>query len=238
MESREIPSVGAQLNVIHHPSPNFGERKNKALPDIVVIHYTAMTSADAACRALCNPETEVSAHYLIAENGDVFALVDEAKRAWHAGVGSWGDVTDVNSRSIGIELANDGLSPFSAALMDALEELLGGILTRWAIPAERVIAHSDLAPGRKIDPGRRFDWQRLARTGLAIWPETQSSTPENFYADLETFGYSADVEEAPRLESFRQRFRPWADGPVDRVDAELAAGLAARFPVDRHKRTS
>lgn len=238
MEPCQISPIGAQLTLHRHASPNFGDRKEGALPDIVVLHYTAMTSAEAACRTLCNPETEVSAHYLIAETGDVFALVDEVKRAWHAGAGRWGDVVDVNSRSIGIELANDGVSPFSAALMDALEDLLSGILERWAIPPERVIAHSDLAPGRKIDPGRRFDWKRLARGGLAVWPERREAPTTRFQTDARAFGYTAEVEEKVLLESFRQRFRPWGQGPLEPADAGMMADLAMRFPVDRHRLTS
>ncbi|MDO7607719.1 MAG: N-acetylmuramoyl-L-alanine amidase, partial [Loktanella sp.] len=106
---------------------------------MVVVHYTAMQSAQAACRTLCNPDNEVSAHYLIAESGEVMSMVAEDMRAWHGGAGRWGDVVDVNSRSIGIELANDGYSPFSAALMDSLTDLLRGIMARWDIPACRVI---------------------------------------------------------------------------------------------------
>ncbi len=226
------------MGPLTHPSPNFGERKEGALPDIVVIHYTAMDSAEAALRALSKPETEVSAHYLIARTGEVMSLVAEEKRAWHAGAGQWGAVTDVNSRSIGIELDNDGFSPFSAPLMVALEELLAAIMLRWAIRPERVIAHSDLAPGRKIDPGLRFDWQRLARQGLAVWPELREAEADAFLSQAHGFGYRGDLEPEVLLDAFRRRFRPWAQGPVDAVDAGLAADLAARFPVDRVPLTS
>ncbi|MEM9583808.1 MAG: N-acetylmuramoyl-L-alanine amidase [Pseudomonadota bacterium] len=205
---------------------------------MVVIHYTAMTSAEAALRALCDPEREVSAHYLIARSGEIYALVDEQERAWHAGAGQWGDVSDVNSRSIGIELDNDGVSPFSARLMDALEELLGGIMARWAIRPERVIGHSDLAPGRKIDPGIRFDWQRLARSGFAVWPDGPGAGLREFHAAVKVLGYTAGVEEDVLLDSFRRRFRPWKSGPMDETDAQLAAELAARFPVDQTRMTS
>ncbi|MBT5821081.1 MAG: N-acetylmuramoyl-L-alanine amidase, partial [Rhodobacteraceae bacterium] len=113
---------------------------------MVVLHYTAMQSAEDAICTLCDPEKEVSAHYVIGRDGAMTQLVDEAARAWHAGSGRWAECDDINSRSIGIELDNDGFSPFSATLMDALEDLLGGILARWEIPAHHVIAHSDLAP--------------------------------------------------------------------------------------------
>ena len=114
---------------------------------------------------LCREEAQVSAHYVVAADGTVWQLVDEAMRAWHAGAGSWGPVTDVNSRSIGIEIVNSGTTPFSARQMDAVEALLSDISKRHGIPPERIIAHSDMTPGRKIDPGPRFDWARLERGG-------------------------------------------------------------------------
>ena len=199
---------------------------------MVVIHYTAMASAKAALKTLCDPATEVSAHYLIAEDGEVLSLVPEAMRAWHAGAGRWGGVTDVNSHSIGIELANDGFSPFAAAQMDALTGLLIGIRARWNIQPERVIGHSDMAPGRKIDPGRRFDWRRLARDGLSVWPRTQTAPTKQFIPMMRAFGYTADVDDAQLLDVFRIRFRPHADGPLSDQDAGMITDLAARFPVD------
>jgi N-acetylmuramoyl-L-alanine amidase len=134
---------------------------------LVVLHYTAMQSADAAIERLCDPEFEVSAHYVIARNGHVTQLVAENQRAWHAGAGQWHGRDDINSRSIGIELDNTGAHPFPEPQMQALETLLNGILARWDIPPEGVIGHSDMAPGRKIDPGPHFDWGRLARQSLA-----------------------------------------------------------------------
>ena len=190
-----------------------------------------MQDAGAALRTLCNPATEVSAHYLIAEDGTVFSLVPEELRAWHAGVGSWGSVTDVNSRSIGIELANPGACPFAAAQMDALEALLADIRSRWAIPAERVIGHSDIAPGRKIDPGRRLDWRRLALMGHAIWP-TDTAVAGDFVAAMHRFGVTATDDPELLLSTLRMRFRPWAEGPIDDRDRGIAADLARRFPVD------
>ena len=144
-------------------SPNQGARREAARPDLLVIHYTAMQSAEAAIARLCAPEAEVSAHYVISERGQITRLVPEEMRAWHAGAGRWGDVTDVNSHSIGIELANRGNHPFPEPQMARLELLISEIMARWAIPPERVIGHSDMAPGRKGDPGARFDWARLAR---------------------------------------------------------------------------
>jgi N-acetylmuramoyl-L-alanine amidase len=151
------------MRTIPWPSPNFGARRGGVLPDMVVIHYTGMTDCAGALARLCDPQAQVSAHYLISEAGEVFALVDEAMRAWHAGAGGWGAVRDVNSRSLGIELANTGTAPFPEAQMAALESLLAGIMARWSVPPERVIGHADMAPERKHDPGPVV---RLAQAGV------------------------------------------------------------------------
>lgn len=225
--------------MIAHLSPNFGPRRDGARPDIVVLHYTAMINARAALDRLCDPCVEVSAHYLISRDGTVFALVDEAQRAWHAGAGGWGAVNDVNSRSIGIELDNTGARPFPEPQMAALEALLPGILSRWAIPPQRVIAHSDMAPTRKFDPGARFDWRRLALQGLSVWPQVSSvETPcdgapdaGRFQALATRFGYpEGDI--LTRLSAFRLRFRPRAEGALQATDISVLEDLAARYPVD------
>lgn len=224
-----------------HASPNFGVRKGGAVADMVVIHYTAMASGDEALARLCDPEFEVSAHYLIDVDGRILRMVDEDKRAWHAGAGQWGDVTDINSRSIGIELANTGAVPFAAAQMDALEALLYDINSRHAIHPERVIGHSDMAPARKIDPGPRFDWRRLAQQGLAVWPQRAIEILVDetaFSNDLRTFGYAEAVPMKARLSAFRDRFRPLHTGPLDGTDMAIARDLALRFPVDRAARTA
>jgi N-acetylmuramoyl-L-alanine amidase len=159
------------MEVADLPSPNFGERRDGARPWVIVIHYTGMESCEAAAERLCSPEAEVSCHYLISEQGKVFRLVGEDRRAWHAGAGEWGGTGDVNSASIGIELANpgplQGFPPFPAPQMAALEGLLADVMARWNILPENVVGHADTAPGRKIDPGPKFDWGRLALTGLA-----------------------------------------------------------------------
>ncbi len=215
-----------------HPSPNFGDRRGGQRPELVVLHYTAMASCAEALERLCDPTAEVSAHYLIDTDGTVLSLVAEEARAWHAGAGEWAGRGDVNSRSIGVELANPGDQPFAAPQMLALEGLLRGIVARWALPPQAVIGHSDMAPDRKADPGPRFDWRRLALAGLSVWPE--AGTPGDFAADLRAFGYP-DLPPETLLAAFRLRFRPWATGPLDDTDRALAADLARRFPVDANR---
>ena len=216
-------------------SPNFGPRKDGLRPDLIIVHYTAMTSAAGAIRHLCDPAAQVSAHYVICSEGIGTQLVDEEMRAWHAGAGSWGGEADVNSRSIGIELVNDGFQPFSEPQMVALEDLLRGIMARWDVPIEGVLGHSDVAPGRKIDPGRRFDWRRLARQGLAVWP--QLGVPGgDWQADLVRAGYAAGTDPEVLLAAMRLRFRPGASGPVCDADRAVAAGLAAQYPAGPARR--
>jgi N-acetylmuramoyl-L-alanine amidase len=200
---------------------------------MVVLHYTAMQSAAAARDWLCNPASEVSCHYVIAEDGRLWQLVREVDRAWHAGAGAWGSVGDVNSRSIGIELANTGAQPFSEPQMAMLEALLQEILTRWDMPPERVVGHSDMALGRKIDPGMRFDWRRLAIKGLSVWPEVciVDVDTKRFWQSCQRFGYDwAPDRESEVLNAVRLRFRPWGRGPLDATDCAIMADLAARFP--------
>lgn len=199
----------------------------------MVIHFTAMADCAAARARLCDPEAEVSAHWLIDYDGATEALVPEPLRAWHAGAGEWGGRGDVNSRSIGVELANNGAEPFSEPQMAALEALLRGILHRWSIPPQGVIGHSDMAPLRKSDPGQRFDWRRLARQGLSVWPDPRNLPldPGRFHHDLTAFGYPEAPQES-RLAAFRLRFAPWRKGPLSPADCTEAADLAARFAVD------
>lgn len=225
----------AEAGLSGYPSPNFGPRRFGALPDLVVLHFTAMPDVDEARARLCDPLAEVSAHYLISGAGEVTALVPEELRAWHAGAGAWGLCRDINSQSIGIELANTGDQPFAGAQMAALERLLSDILHRWQIPPERVIGHSDMAPDRKLDPGRRFDWRRLAMSGLAVWPSADLVPGEadaaQFRADLRAFGYP-EASDEDLLLAFRLRFLPWAQGALSARDCAIAADIALRFPVD------
>lgn len=222
-------------------SPNCGARRHGLTPDMVVLHYTGMESAEAAIIRLCDPATGVSAHYAISETGLVTPLVSEAARAWHAGAGGWGQVRDVNSHSIGVELANAGplagLPPFPEPQMAALEHLLHAIMLRHAIPPERVIGHSDMAPDRKADPGPKFDWRRLALGGLSVWadPAEAEASWDAFEAHAQTFGYRApDPGDADSwqavLEAFRLRFRPFAGGGLTAQDVGTMAALARKWP--------
>ncbi|MEL6609475.1 MAG: N-acetylmuramoyl-L-alanine amidase [Pseudomonadota bacterium] len=193
-----------------------------------------MAVTDEACTRLCDTEFEVSAHYLIGRSGRVIQMVREADRAWHAGAGSWQGQDDINSRSIGIELTNTGSEPFAEAQMTALIDLLRGVQTRWAIPPHRVIGHSDMAPGRKIDPGRSFPWDALSRAGLTIGPrdiariQVDQMPPDTaaFAAAACRAGYPAASPES-LLEAFRSRFAPARTGPLMPEDMADIARLAA-----------
>jgi N-acetylmuramoyl-L-alanine amidase len=213
-------------------SPNHGPRRNGLRPSLIVLHYTAMDSAEAACARLCDPAAEVSAHYLITCKGEAVPLVPEDQRAWHAGAGEWRGQDDINSRSIGIELDNRGNHPFSEPQMVTLETLLRGIMERWSIPPEGIIGHSDMAPGRKIDPGPRFDWPRLARQNLAgkgrQYAENDcisDPTPAAFIAAAHAAGYTATDDIDVLLHSTRLRYAPWRKGPLCAADMSLGHDL-------------
>ena len=218
------------------PSPNWNERK---LPiSMIVLHYTGMRTGAEALERMCDPAAEVSAHYMIEENGAVTRLVDEDKRAWHAGRSYWRGITDVNSASIGIELVNPGhewgYRPFTAAQMESLLPLVGRIVRRYDIPRANVVGHSDIAPARKDDPGELFDWERLARLRLALpVPKISLGTPfpndGAFMLGLERFGYDITNGRAA-VAAFQRRWRPARiDGAIDgEIGAILFALLLER----------
>jgi len=158
---------------IDAPSPNFDARA--APPDMIVLHYTGMPTGEGALARLRDPEAKVSAHYMVEEDGRVFALVPEERRAWHAGRSFWKGVTDVNAASIGVEIVNPGhefgYRPFPDAQIAAVIELLSDVRSRWTIPDARIVGHADVAPDRKEDPGELFPWKRLAQAGHGLWAE-------------------------------------------------------------------
>lgn len=227
------------MKIIEHPSPNHGPRKGGLCPSLIVLHYTAMATAEAALARLSDPAAEVSAHYLIAEDGRLFRLVAEDRRAWHAGAGAWGRVEDVNSASIGIELANAAhptWPPYPEPQMAVLEALLDDLLARHALPPRAVIAHSDCAPGRKSDPGAKFDWARLARAGRAAWAVSgalagKASWPA-FRAAAEAVGYRATDSAGWEavLRAVRLRHRPFATGPLAAEDIAILTAMATQHP--------
>lgn len=162
------------LHLLQSPSPNYDARKDGKKPTLIILHYTGMPEADAARQRLCDAASKVSAHYLIERGGQIWQLVAESERAWHAGVGAWQAETDINSASIGIELVNRGhqwgYQTFPDQQIDASIELLNELQQRHQIPAGNILGHSDIAPQRKEDPGEFFPWQRLAVVGLGLWP--------------------------------------------------------------------
>lgn len=234
--------------MLEAPSPNFNDRK---LPvSILVLHYTGMESGEAALSRMRSAEAEVSAHYMVEEDGRVFRLVDESQRAWHAGVSSWNGVTDVNSASIGIEIVNGGhdfgLPDFPDVQINALIPLCKRILSEHEIPAQNVVGHSDIAPGRKDDPGEKFPWQGLAAAGIGLWPgEGNGDTrilfePENrdrgialLQRGLAGIGYGIEIDgvmserSVKVVKAFQRRFRPEAvTGIVDMETYDLVARVA------------
>jgi len=219
-------------------SPNRGERKSAI--DMIVLHYTGMTSGEEALARLTDPASHVSSHYLVDEDGRIDQLVPEAQRAWHAGLSSWRGITDINSCSIGIEIVNPGhdygYRDFPAGQIDAVIGLCRDIVARRNIPAARVLAHSDVAPARKQDPGEKFPWDRLGAAGVGLWaepsplregttlkPDDRGPQVAELQRALARFGYAADIThlyDKPTAEivtAFQRHFRPArVDGIADR----------------------
>jgi len=195
---------------------------------MLVLHYTGMRSADEAFDRMCDPGARVSAHYMIDEDGAVRALVPEGRRAWHAGEAFWRGQTDINARSIGIELVNPGhefgLRPFPDAQMAALEYLALKIVHNYVISPVNIVGHSDVAPRRKQDPGELFNWVRLAAAGIGLWPSrARLITPDSvdFGALLTHIGYET-VDIRKTLCAFQRRFRAsLVDGEIDAETAGL-----------------
>jgi N-acetylmuramoyl-L-alanine amidase len=224
--------------MIERASPNHNERPAGKPVDILLLHYTGMRDAASALARLTDPAAKVSSHYLIDEDGTTYRLVDEARRAWHAGVGYWAGERDINGVSIGIELVNPGhefgYRDFPKRQMDALTALCRDMLARHPIPPARVLGHSDIAPTRKQDPGELFDWQGLAAAGIGVWP-TPADGPADLAAvqtSLARYGYEIsptgqmDAPTKAALIAFQRHFRPARlDGLPDAETRSLLYGL-------------
>ena len=220
--------------ITRHPSPNFDDRRFPV--SMLVLHYTGMQTGEAALDRMCDPEASVSAHYMVWESGDIVQLVDEDKRAWHAGVSRWQGEEELNSRSIGIEIVNGGhdwrledgrLPPYPASQIDAVIALSRDILARWSIPQTRIVGHSDIAPTRKQDPGEHFPWARLAGQGVGLWPlSLEASHRPSIDAALQSIGYDTrDLSAA--VSAFQRRWRTArVDGLVDADTRSIAFAVA------------
>jgi len=233
-----------------YPSPNVEERRNGCRPDMVVLHYTGMSSAEKAIGWLANPQSKVSCHYVIDEGGRITQLAAECARAWHAGASRWKDACDLNSLSIGIEIQNPGhehgYPSFPRAQLQAVAALCRDISARCGVRPERILAHSDIAPGRKIDPGEKFDWAFLASHGVGHWVEPcamvdwASSDASNKLDEalelLRAYGYGIDNPgrddwTAVLLRTFQMHFRPArADGRLDAGTLDTLRRLVAALP--------
>jgi N-acetylmuramoyl-L-alanine amidase len=224
-----------------HPSPNHEQRGEPPRIDMLVLHYTGMASAEAALERLCDPKARVSAHYVVGEDGSVWRLVSETLRAFHAGRSCWAGESDLNFVSIGVEIVNPGhewgYRPFSEAQMAAVECLCCDILARHPIPPCRVVGHSDIAPDRKTDPGELFDWPRLARAGIGIWPEPSgrlAAAPirrAQAVAGLRAIGYGTPpAPEGSAIAAFQRRFLPArCDGLLDDETVARIAEVRAAY---------
>ncbi|HEX7791309.1 MAG TPA: N-acetylmuramoyl-L-alanine amidase [Afipia sp.] len=228
------------------PSPNHDARDGDAV-DILLLHYTGMASALAAQERLCDPAAKVSSHYMVDEDGTIVQMVSETRRAWHAGISFWQGATDINSRSIGIEIVNGGhdfdCPVFPSRQIDAVISLCRDIQSRRQIPPERVLAHSDIAPGRKRDPGEKFPWRALHQSGVGLWVEPEpvvetaepldASSALKLKAALCDYGYrlKPDDDEATTRDvvaAFQRHFRPQrVDGVMDVSTARTLARLMA-----------
>src|SRR5262245_60263891 len=238
------------------PSPNHGERRGVSRPDMLLLHYTGMPDAQAALERLCQQGTDVSAHYVVFEDGRIVQCVPEGRRAWHAGESTWAGANDINSRSIGIEVTNPGhqwgYADFPEPQIAAVIALCGDILERNMIPAPRVLGHSDVAPARKQDPGEKFPWARLAAAGVGHWvaPEpiapgaalalgSQGPDVEQLQDALARYGYGIDANSTydaltrDVVTAFQRHFRPArVDGMADGSTVKTLAKLLAAKQTD------
>lgn len=242
--------TGADVRV----SPNFGPRAQGFRPDMIILHYTGMETGEAAEAWLCNPAAEVSCHYLVHDDGRIVQMVRESDRAWHAGKSSWKGVADINSCSVGIEIVNPGHAfgyvEFPDAQIEAVIELCAGIASRHNVAPERVLAHSDVAPGRKVDPGELFPWGKLFAAGIGhfVAPSPigggrfltggdRGEPVEALQSMLALYGYGVEISgvfdaaTATVVAAFQRHFRPErVDGVADRSTVETLHHLLKALP--------
>ena len=247
--------TGTSLRHVFSASPHHEARKNGLAPNILLLHYTDMSSAEAARLWLCAAESCVSCHYLVDEAGTITQMVDEERRAWHAGASNWRGLEDINSASIGIEVHNvghkAGYPAFPEVQMSAVLSLCQDICRRHQIRPERVLAHSDVAPGRKIDPGEKFDWRLLHEQGVGHWVEPVAIAGGTFLQEgdhgdavaalqtaLQLYGYGIEVTGRfdgrcrQVVEAFQRHFRPLrVDGVADQSTIETLFKLASSVPL-------
>ncbi|MDQ0472871.1 N-acetylmuramoyl-L-alanine amidase [Labrys wisconsinensis] len=246
-----LPAPDSPVAAKVFASPNHGERAGGAMPSMLILHYTGMADSGLALQKLADPLAEVSCHYFVFEDGRVLQMVPEARRAWHAGRSAWEGETDINSRSIGIEIANPGHAwgyvAFPEAQMAAVTALCADIVRRWSIRPGHVLAHSDIAPLRKEDPGEKFDWKRLAEAGAGLWvppapirggrffaPGDEGQPVEALQAMFAMLGYGIEVTgrydaltEAV-VRAFQRHFRQErVDGIADASTIETLRDVAA-----------
>ncbi|EPE97708.1 N-acetylmuramoyl-L-alanine amidase [Rhizobium grahamii] len=236
------------------PSPNHGERADGRRPDMILLHYTGMPTPDRALEWLCQDESQVSSHYFVGEDGEVLQLVPENRRAWHAGKSYWRGETDINSLSIGIEIANaghpGGLPEYPQEQIQAVIELCRDCGQRWSIAPERVLGHSDVAPIRKVDPGEKFPWSELHKAGVGHWVEPAAISGGRFFqrgdsgqpvealqSMLSLYGYATEItgqfsdKMAGDIEAFQRHFRPARiDGIADFSTIDTLHRLLASLP--------
>jgi N-acetylmuramoyl-L-alanine amidase len=216
-----------------YKSPNFNRRENIKLLDTIIIHYTGMKNAELALNYLCNKKSKVSAHYFINEDGKIWQIVDDVNTAWHAGVSKWLNRKNLNDTSIGIELVNPGhehgYKIFNINQYNSLEKLIAVLIKKYDIKKDRVLAHSDISPSRKLDPGEKFDWRRLAKKDLAVWPNEILNIHKGLNSDqllynlLFKIGYDVKNHFKPSLVAFKRHF---IQNDIDEDESELVINIA------------
>lgn len=214
------------MSIPFFPSPRFDERRDNAVPRYIIVHCTEVVDAEEAHNYYMGGAKQVSPHYMILENGEVRQYVDEKNRAWHAGIGHWKDIEDMNSHSIGIELVNGGepadCPPYTEAQIEALIRLGNEICARWDIPPQNILGHKDIAPIRKRDPGRHFPWKECAEQGFGVWPR-EAEPVEDMKAGLVKIGYNPNRPEDVLMRAFQDHFVPeiWQGSVSYREGIEL-----------------